>query len=352
MGERDKRHKDEDASFDSLNERMLKDAMDSEKRGLETLVGSGYQAPPIWTHIAGLAFFILTGIVLLTVLPNLSDILWPFEAGGPEYTANQLAPIQDTNALRDTRSISDLNIVYEVLFFLVAWAFFLAYLFGLAVLLYASCRNLIQRLTHRGSPLNINLEREKPIIAAPLNIQHSVEDELDIHNPETESVTADEAFSMGRHEKPTHKSTHDDSHAPKTDDIGDELDAVETAAAKRSEEEQSGDGHFKHQEYEEALILYTKASEKYGESPRLNKMIIASNFNIGVHHVKHRRYPKALEHMEHILAKDPYHERAAKTAQRLRKKIKKTQDLMAQYTQSRTSKQGDSGQGDPQAMGE
>ena len=93
------------------------------------LKASQYQPPSKKAYAFA---FILFGISLVAVfvsVPDLRQIAWPFETKGPDFNERATVVIQDTNALRDTSNISQLNIILQVLLTSVTWAFFLVYIY-------------------------------------------------------------------------------------------------------------------------------------------------------------------------------------------------------------------------------
>lgn len=92
------------------------------------LKSSQYQPPSKKAYAFA---FILFGISLVAVfisVPDLRQIAWPFETKGPDFNERATVVIQDTNALRDTSNISQLNIIPQVLLTSITWAFFVAYI--------------------------------------------------------------------------------------------------------------------------------------------------------------------------------------------------------------------------------
>ncbi len=105
------------------------------------------------------------------------------------------------------------------------------------------------------------------------------------------------------------------------------------ASGPVSQEESMGDFYFGNHEYDDAIGQYKEAIKKQGKSARLKKKLIVATYNAGMHHVRHHRYPQALEYMDAVLLEDPNNSHAKEKARALQKRIDKTKRMMEQFTQ-------------------
>lgn len=110
------------------------------------LRASRYQPPSRKALGAAFLFFGISMVIVLFSVPNLREIMWPFETGGAEYNENIQVVIKDTNALRDTSNISQLNMLSQLFLFVLTWSFFLAYLFGVARIMIPTLRKVLPRI--------------------------------------------------------------------------------------------------------------------------------------------------------------------------------------------------------------
>lgn len=110
------------------------------------LMASRYQPPSRKALAAAFVFFGLSIIVVFFSVPDLRQIMWPFETRGAEYNENVQVVIKDTNALRDTSNLSQLNMLSEIFLFVLAWGLFLAYLFGVVRILLPTLRKILPRI--------------------------------------------------------------------------------------------------------------------------------------------------------------------------------------------------------------
>jgi tetratricopeptide (TPR) repeat protein len=85
------------------------------------------------------------------------------------------------------------------------------------------------------------------------------------------------------------------------------------------QEETMGDFYFETRNYPAALAQYRQAAKRYPQSHRIRRKVQASEYNIGVQHIKSREYGKALKCMEQILKADPENRHAKKKALQLRR---------------------------------
>jgi len=93
---------------------------------------------------------------------------------------------------------------------------------------------------------------------------------------------------------------------------------TETPASSLTQEESMGDFYFEMRNYQAALEQYELAAKENTNS-RLRRKILTTQYNIGVHFIKRRDYPEALQWMEKVLTVDPRNTHAAKKASQLRK---------------------------------
>lgn len=110
---------------------------------------SRYQNPSKKSYLLAFIFFGISMIVVFWAVPDMRNMVWPFEASGPEYQSNMMPQMKDTNSLRETGNLSRLNVVSELLLFVVTWAFLLAYLVGFALIVFPSMRIFIPRVRER-----------------------------------------------------------------------------------------------------------------------------------------------------------------------------------------------------------
>lgn len=96
---------------------------------------------------------------------------------------------------------------------------------------------------------------------------------------------------------------------------------AEDVSADLSQEETLGDFYFETRNYPAALEQYQLAQKKHPQSRRILKKLLATQYNIGVQHIKRRDYPGALQWMEKILQLDPGNNHASKKVHQLRKII-------------------------------
>jgi len=149
-----KRTDPESTAIDALQENLEADAGRSEKLVKDDYVpiyvASGWQPPSKKTYAIVFIIFGLVGILLLTVMPDVEKILWPFEAKGPSWHKNEMPVIRDKNYIRNRDNADEMNVFFYVPFFLLAWGFLLTYIAGVIAIVYAVTRGFIYRL--RGSP--------------------------------------------------------------------------------------------------------------------------------------------------------------------------------------------------------
>ncbi|HIJ66542.1 MAG TPA: hypothetical protein HPP77_11400 [Candidatus Hydrogenedentes bacterium] len=89
--------------------------------------------------------------------------------------------------------------------------------------------------------------------------------------------------------------------------------------------ETMGDFYFETRNYDAALEQYAIASENNPHSARVRKKMLASQFNIGVQHIKRREYAQALKFMQRVLEADPGNKHARKKIHQLRRILEKEQ---------------------------
>lgn len=94
--------------------------------------------------------------------------------------------------------------------------------------------------------------------------------------------------------------------------------------ADLSQEETLGDFDFETRNYHAALEKYQAAQKKFPQSSRIRRKILASQYNIGVQHVKRREFAMALEWMQKVLKADPENAHAKKKMIQLRRILDKS----------------------------
>ncbi len=88
-------------------------------------------------------------------------------------------------------------------------------------------------------------------------------------------------------------------------------------------EECVGDYYFHQHDYQRAMKHYRAQLRESGETPRVSKKILSSQYNIGINHIKAHHYERALEYMEAILAADPDNVKANQKAAKLRNALER-----------------------------
>lgn len=111
---------------------------DEEIDRTELLSVGAYKPPPKWAYALAFIFFGISGIIVLACVPQLRDMMWPFEATGPGFTEDAMAPIQDSNRLRDTSNVSNLNMFKDLPLFFVSWGIVVIYVGGAIAIFYGS----------------------------------------------------------------------------------------------------------------------------------------------------------------------------------------------------------------------
>lgn len=101
------------------------------------------------------------------------------------------------------------------------------------------------------------------------------------------------------------------------------LAAVKTGApaaaeSTLSQEETMGDFYYETRNYAVAYEHYRQAAAKHPQVKRLVKKLFFTQYNLGVHCIKQRDYPKALFFMEGLLKVDPHNARVQKKVAQLR----------------------------------
>jgi tetratricopeptide (TPR) repeat protein len=94
--------------------------------------------------------------------------------------------------------------------------------------------------------------------------------------------------------------------------------------ADLSQEETLGDFDFETRNYHGALAQYQAAQKLFPQSARIRRKVLATQYNIGVQHVKRREFPQALEWMQKVLKADPENQHAQKKIIQLRRIMDKT----------------------------
>jgi tetratricopeptide (TPR) repeat protein len=88
-------------------------------------------------------------------------------------------------------------------------------------------------------------------------------------------------------------------------------------------EECIGDFYFQQHDYQRALKHYRAQVRESGESPRVRKKMLSTQYNIGINHIKAHHYERALEYMEAILAADPDNAKANQKVVKLRSALER-----------------------------
>jgi tetratricopeptide (TPR) repeat protein len=96
-----------------------------------------------------------------------------------------------------------------------------------------------------------------------------------------------------------------------------------TGPVALSQEETLGDFYFQTRNYSAAIEQYAIALKRAPDSQRLRKKELATEYNIGIQHIKRREYEQALAYMEKILKVDPGNSHAKRKALKLRKIIER-----------------------------
>ncbi len=120
-----------------------------------------------------------------------------------------------------------------------------------------------------------------------------------------EAVTVKGVYSP----KEYHQKKAREKEARKTEEISEDL----------CQEETMGDFYFETRNYPASLAQYQLAAKRYPQAHRIRRKVQASEYNIGVQHIKSREYGKALKYMERILKVDPENRHAKKKALQLRR---------------------------------
>ena len=94
------------------------------------LTSSGYQAPSKTAYALAFIFFGVAGAIFFSTTPILKDIMFPFDTPEFRFNAGQDTPITDTNALRDTSNISQLNLFSQTPIFFATWLILIVYVGG------------------------------------------------------------------------------------------------------------------------------------------------------------------------------------------------------------------------------
>jgi tetratricopeptide (TPR) repeat protein len=94
--------------------------------------------------------------------------------------------------------------------------------------------------------------------------------------------------------------------------------------ADLSQEETLGDFYFETRNYAGALEQYEQAQRRFPQSHRIRRKILATQYNIGVQHVKRREFPQALDWMHKVLKADPENAHAKKKIIQLRRILDKS----------------------------
>lgn len=110
------------------------------------MVMSGHQAPTRTAYYFAFAFFGIAGLVFYSTTPILQDIMFPFDTPGYKFDSNQLPLIKDTNQLRNTSNISQLDLLSQVPAFFITWAILIVYLGGSVLIIVSTARSAISSI--------------------------------------------------------------------------------------------------------------------------------------------------------------------------------------------------------------
>ena len=103
------------------------------------MVASGYQPPSRWAYVAAFCLFGLSMIFVVSVSPQVRDVMWPFDTGmETKFQRDQRPVIDDTNALRNTGNIRALDMFVQVPMFVLTWGMLIAYVYFAARILYST----------------------------------------------------------------------------------------------------------------------------------------------------------------------------------------------------------------------
>lgn len=93
--------------------------------------------------------------------PYFKDTLFPFTTTELNFNEGEMAQIQDTNKLRNTSNIQQLNIFQQAPIFFVAWFILLSYLLGVFVLVLGIIRSTYwSHVAKRNLEASRNLDRD------------------------------------------------------------------------------------------------------------------------------------------------------------------------------------------------
>lgn len=104
---------------------------------------SGYDPPSRTAYLLAFLAFTVVGFFLWIRVPVIKEIIWPFDVGGIDYDSNQEAVIQDTNRLRNTSNITNLNVLVVIPLFVLGWGLLLAYVLGAGAILWGTSQSLM-----------------------------------------------------------------------------------------------------------------------------------------------------------------------------------------------------------------
>ncbi len=112
-----------------------------EKRPVMTY--SGYQAPSKTAYFFAFLFFGVAGLVFYSTTPILKDIMFPFTTPEYKFSSGQLAPIMDTNRLRNTSNVNQFEILSQAPVFFVTWLILIVYVGGSALIIISTVRSAV-----------------------------------------------------------------------------------------------------------------------------------------------------------------------------------------------------------------
>jgi len=125
------------------------------------LTSSGYQAPSGWKYAVAFFLFGVAGALFLTVSPALRDLMWPYKTPPLQFAADRLTPVGDTNTLRDTSNVSQLDIFSQGPIFLITWSIVLVYVTGCVLIIVSLIRSGISSYLARRRLKHVQEEAEK-----------------------------------------------------------------------------------------------------------------------------------------------------------------------------------------------
>lgn len=102
---------------------------------------SGYQPPSRKKLLSAVIFFGIGTILFYNATPYLDETLFPFDTTELRFNEGEMAQIYDTNRLRNTGNIQQIDIFSQAPTFFVAWLLLLSYLLGMFILIVGVIRS-------------------------------------------------------------------------------------------------------------------------------------------------------------------------------------------------------------------